>query len=255
MRDEFSLEAKLYDKVWGKYDYDKDVKFLNSLFRKHGCRSITDIGCGTGNHSIRLSKLGYKVTGVDISLSMLRIAKKKNGKSMVRFIHGDMKKLGKLVFKGQKFDAAICLGQVFSHLMTNKDLQSLLNGLHKSLEKGGFFIFSAKNAKKNSEKYLNVLRLDHMISEGKLQAVIFSYNSRDSQDPNILVWRPIYILKENGKMDLQIRERKLRWFEFYPLKAIIQKSGFDVIAVYSGPRKQKFRENEHDDMWFVTSVK
>jgi hypothetical protein len=29
MKDEFSFEAKLYDKVWGKYDYDKDVRALN----------------------------------------------------------------------------------------------------------------------------------------------------------------------------------------------------------------------------------
>jgi len=253
MKDEFALEAELYDKVWGKHDYDKDVKFLNSLFRKHNCRSIIDVGCGTGNHSIRLSKLGYKVTGVDISLSMLRIAKKKNGKSKVRFIHGDMKKLGKL--EGQKFDAAICLGQVFSHLMTNKDLQSFLNGLRKLLRKNGLLVFSAKNAKKINDKYLNVLLLDHMISEEKLQAVIFSYNSRDLGDSNILVWRPIYVLKENEKMDLQIREHRLRWFEFRPLKEMIEKSGFDVIAVYSGPRKERFSENEHDDVWFITGVK
>jgi len=35
MEDEFSLEAKLYDKIWGKYDYDSDAKFLNALFKEH----------------------------------------------------------------------------------------------------------------------------------------------------------------------------------------------------------------------------
>lgn len=67
MKDEFSLEAKFYDKTWGKYDYDEDVKFLHNLFRRHGCRSIIDIGCGTGSHATRLSKLGYEILGVDIS--------------------------------------------------------------------------------------------------------------------------------------------------------------------------------------------
>lgn len=43
MKDEFSLEAKFYDKIWGKHDYDADVKFLDDLFKEHGCRSVIDI--------------------------------------------------------------------------------------------------------------------------------------------------------------------------------------------------------------------
>jgi 2-polyprenyl-3-methyl-5-hydroxy-6-metoxy-1,4-benzoquinol methylase len=255
MKDEFNLEAKLYDKVWGKYDYDKDVRFLNSLFHRYGCRSIIDIGCGTGNHSLRLSELGYKVTGIDVSPSMLRIARRKDKKSKIRFMHEDMKKLGNVISKGQKFDGAICLGHVFYHLMTDEDLQAFLNELHNTLKRNGLFVFNARNAKKMNEKYLNVLRLDHMVNEEKTQSVIFSYNSRDLRDPNILVWRPICILKENEKMDLQIREHRLRWFEFSPLEKIIKENGFDVLATYSGPKKEKFRENEHDDMWFVTRAK
>jgi SAM-dependent methyltransferase len=210
MKDEFTFEAKLYDEVWGKRDYDKDVKFLNRLFRKYGCRSILDAGCRTGNHSTRMSKLGYEVTGVDVSISMSRKARKKRGASKIRFLHGDITKLAKVIPKESRFDAAICLGQVLSHLMTDKDLQAFLGGLHRKLKEKGIFVFSARNAKKINEKYLNVPRLDHMINEEKLRLALFSYNSRDTKDPNTLTWRPIYILKENERMDLQIREHKLR---------------------------------------------
>ena len=41
-----------------------------------GCR-ILDIGCGTGRHSIELCKRGYRVTGIDLSDSMLDKAKEK----------------------------------------------------------------------------------------------------------------------------------------------------------------------------------
>jgi Methylase involved in ubiquinone/menaquinone biosynthesis len=60
MTDEYAFEAELYDKVWGRYDYDTDVKFLDELFKKYRCRKIIDLGCGTGNHAIRLSPLGMK---------------------------------------------------------------------------------------------------------------------------------------------------------------------------------------------------
>lgn len=255
MKDEFGLEARLYDKVWGKYDYDRDVKFLDGLFRRNGCRSVIDVGCGTGNHSVRLSKLGYAVTGIDISQSMLRIARKKSAKAKVRFLHGDMRKLTKMTPKSRKFDAAICLGQVFSHLMADKDVRTFLIELHKILRRNGLFVFCARNAKKINDEYLDRLRLDHIANEEKLQLVMLSYNSRDLQDRSVLVWRPIYLLKEDGKMDLQVREHKLRWFEFLRLKEMVEKGGFEIAAVYSGPVKKKFRENDHEDMWFVTNAK
>ena len=51
---EYAFEAKLYDRIWGKYDYDIDVRFLDKLFKKYRCRRVLDIGCGTGNHAVRL---------------------------------------------------------------------------------------------------------------------------------------------------------------------------------------------------------
>jgi len=255
MKDEFSLEARFYEKIWGRYDYDADVKFLTGFFRKYHCRSVIDIGCGTGNHALRLSKLGYQVTGVDLSPTMLKIAKEKDKKGKIRFVQGDMKKLEKVIQKDQRFDAAICLGQVFYHLVTNKDVQAFLNRLHKILKQNGLFIFNARNAKKINEEYLNKLRLDHILNEEKLQLLMLAYNTRDLQDPNVMVWNPIYLIKENDKVDLQIREHRLRWFEFSTLKRIITENGFEIIATYSGPTKEKFNENEHTDMWFVTNAK
>ena len=254
MKDEFSLEARFYDKIWGRHDYDADVKFLADFFRKHHCRSVIDIGCGTGNYALRLSKLGYQVTGVDVSPTMLKIAKAKDKEAKIRFIRGDIKKLEKVISKGQRFDVAICLGQVFSHLMTDKDVQAFLNRLHEILKHNSLFVFSARNAKKINEEYLNKLRLDHMLNEEKLQLLILAHNIRDSQNPNIIVWNPIYIIKENSKVDLQIREHKLRWFEFSTLKKIMTENGFKIIATYSGPMKEKFKEDEHTDMWFVTTA-
>jgi SAM-dependent methyltransferase len=255
MKDEYQLEAKIYDKIWGRYDYDTDVKFLNSLFKEHHCKNIIDIGCGTGNHALRLSKLKYEVTGVDISPTMVKIAKNKDRKRKTRFIQGDMKELKTLVPTAQRFDAAISLGQASSHLYTDKEVRVFLDGLHKILKKNRLFVFSARNAKKISEEYLNKLMLDHMINEEKLQVVMLTHNNRDPRDPNTIIWKPIYLMKENGKVDLQMREHKLRWYEFSSLKRLLAGNGFETAAIYSEPSKEKFNEDVHTDMWFVTRTK
>jgi 2-polyprenyl-3-methyl-5-hydroxy-6-metoxy-1,4-benzoquinol methylase len=254
-RDEYSLEAKIYDKIWGKYGYDSDIKFLDSLFKRHHCKTIIDIGCGTGNHATRLSKHGYQVTGIDISQSMLKIAKTKDKRAKIQFKQGDMKKLSTVIPKTRRFDAAISLGQVSSHLYTDNEAQTFLNGVHSILKTNGLFVLSARNAKKINDEYLDKLRLDHMIiNEEKLQLVILAQNSRDHQDPNTMVWRPIYLIKEHGKVDLQIREHKLRWFEFSDLKKLLTENGFETKAVYSETGKEPFDENIHAEMWFIATA-
>jgi ubiquinone/menaquinone biosynthesis C-methylase UbiE len=252
MKDEYGLEARFYDRIWGKYDYDTDVRFLDELFKEHRCKNVVDIGCGTGNHSVRLSKLGYEVTGVDISPAMLKRARSKVRK--MRFILGDMKELRTIIPKA-RFDAAISLGQVSSHLYTDEEVQVFLDGLHRVLKKDGVFVFSARNAMKISEEYLNKLMLDHTINEEKLQLAVLTHKNRDPQDPDTIVWKPIYLIKESGKVDLQIREHKLRWYRFSTLKRLLVTSGFEIEAVYSGPLKEKFNEGAHLEMWFVATAK
>lgn len=253
MKDVFSLEAKLYDKIWGRYDYNSDIEFLDVLFSDYGCKRIIDIGCGTGGHALRLSVKGYDVTGVDLSPAMLKVAREKDKDVRVKFIQGDMRRLSKLPF-GKKFDAAICLGQTFSHLLTNRDVKNFLGGLRVILKKNGLFVFNARNAKKIKEEYLNRLLLDHMIIEEKLQVIVLVYNTRWVKNQDVIIWRPIYLIKEDERMDMQIREHKLRRFHFSELRRMLIEKGFRITETYSGNMKEAFREDEHETMWFVTTV-
>lgn len=251
--DEYAFEAKLYDRVWGKYDYDTDVKFLDGLFKKYRCRRIIDIGCGTGNHAIRLSTLGYEVTAVDVSPEMLKIAKSKVKDRKIQIRQGDMKRLGS-IFPEERFDGAISLGHVFYHLSTNKEAKVFLKGVRKIMKRNGLFVFNARNARKIDEAYLNNLRLGHLVNDDQIQIIVLEHNTRDPRDPNTIVWRPIFLVKENGQVDLQIREHKLHWFRFQELEKLLLENGFQLVSTYSGPLKDTFNEDLHVDMWFVATT-
>ena len=55
----------------GECDFiEKEINFDKSL-------KILDVGCGTGRHTIELTKRGYRVTGIDLSASQLNRAKEK----------------------------------------------------------------------------------------------------------------------------------------------------------------------------------
>ena len=54
----------------------EEIAFLLDHMNLEPGARILDMGCGTGRHVIPLAKLGFMVTGVDLSKGMLEIARK-----------------------------------------------------------------------------------------------------------------------------------------------------------------------------------
>ena len=69
----------LYDVIYSKKNYKAEANLTSQIIKKFHAPNIKilDIGCGTGEHTLELLKKGYKVTGIDFSNEMLKIAKKK----------------------------------------------------------------------------------------------------------------------------------------------------------------------------------
>jgi ubiquinone/menaquinone biosynthesis C-methylase UbiE len=53
-------------------------------------KSVIDLGCGTGRHSIKFAEKGACVTALDISSGMLKEALKKSGSEKVKFTCYDL---------------------------------------------------------------------------------------------------------------------------------------------------------------------
>jgi len=71
--------AYAYDHLYHDKDYEKECDFIETIFQKFTSevKTVLDLGCGTGGHALILSSRGYKVTGIDRSEDMLKIAKKR----------------------------------------------------------------------------------------------------------------------------------------------------------------------------------
>jgi ubiquinone/menaquinone biosynthesis C-methylase UbiE len=69
----FLYDGKQYDAHFGPYTHD--VPFYLRQIRKYG-EPVLELACGTGRITIPLAEKGIKITGLDISKSMLSQAKK-----------------------------------------------------------------------------------------------------------------------------------------------------------------------------------
>jgi len=136
------IYAPLYDALYEEKDYGKETELLIQVFQKYAqqsVRKVLDLGCGTGNHSLRLASRGYEVTGVDRSQEMLQIADRKACSQGLkpRFRHGDIRSLD----LGETFDAVLMMFAVLGYQVKDADILSTIRTARRHLIGGGLLIF------------------------------------------------------------------------------------------------------------------
>ncbi len=147
-----SGEKAYFDRVAGSFDsglnvYLKPVGALRvqrriALFEDYcslrpGLR-ILEIGCGTGEYSKALLKLGLSLLATDLSYNMLNIARQKvaGGKGIVFFVSD----VDYLPVRGQSLN--LVLGNSILHHL---DVDNALREIFRVLKKGGRLAFSEPN--------------------------------------------------------------------------------------------------------------
>lgn len=113
------LSKTYYQSVDWKNRLSFEMPDLEKEFKKRNVKTILDIGCGTGDHSIELARRGFIVVGVDRSLAMIQDANKrkqrldeKHAKNLTFF-----QKDAEQVFDELRidFDSILILGNTLSH--------------------------------------------------------------------------------------------------------------------------------------------
>ncbi len=135
--------AEYYNRVYSFRDYlDEAIRLQNLIIKytESGGNMLLDAACGTGLHLKHL-KDDFVCTGVDISKSMLKIARK-NVKG-VTFKEGDMKTMR----LGKKFDTIICMLSSIGYVKTTSSLEKAIRNFSKHLNKGGLALIEPSHAK------------------------------------------------------------------------------------------------------------
>jgi 2-polyprenyl-3-methyl-5-hydroxy-6-metoxy-1,4-benzoquinol methylase len=140
----FNNYAKKYDRENFTQGTIGECDFIEQEIGGDRSLKIIDIGCGTGRHSIELTRRGYRVTGVDLSDSQLARAVEK---AASEGFHIDFQKQDarNLSFKGE-FDLAIMLCEGGFPLMETDEMNfAILRSARDTLKPGGKLIFTTLN--------------------------------------------------------------------------------------------------------------
>lgn len=115
---------------------------VDALTLNHGDR-VLDMGCGAGRHSIKLNKLGFDVTGIDLSAANIAKASESQ-KAGLQFIQHDMRN----PLPGKTFDAIFNLFTSFGYFDSPHENMRVLEAAHRMLTPEGIFVLDFLNAKR-----------------------------------------------------------------------------------------------------------
>ncbi|MDO9027993.1 MAG: class I SAM-dependent methyltransferase, partial [Candidatus Roizmanbacteria bacterium] len=163
----------------GECDFiEKEINYNKEL-------RIIDIGCGTGRHSIELSKRSYSVTGIDLSESLLEKAREKAKQNGLQldFLRHDARNLP---FENE-FDMAIMLCEGGFPLMETDEMNyEILKNVSKSLKNKSKFIFTTLNG---------LFPLFHSINDFHADGKTEGNAAYDSKNFDLMTFRDFNITK------------------------------------------------------------
>jgi len=138
----FSKIAEFYDELMEHVAYREWVNYSVSFLSFFNIRRdfFLDLACGTGTPTIYLSEFAEKVVGLDKSVHMLKVAKKKReeyGIKKVEFVAGDLRNFH---FR-KKFDAIFCFFDSMNYILDAEELLMVFQCAYETLKDNGAFIF------------------------------------------------------------------------------------------------------------------
>lgn len=151
----FDKEAASYDDWYktrmGDFIDKVETDLAFRLFKPNKGMKVLDIGCGTGNFSIKLAKMGCEVIGIDVSNEMLERAKTKAKEENLDINFYNMN-VYDLDFEDESFDAVFSMA-AFEFI---KEPQKAMDEIFRVAKKGAQILIGTINKdSKWGELYLS----------------------------------------------------------------------------------------------------
>jgi SAM-dependent methyltransferase len=227
----FDGYSRYYDLLYRDKDYAGEARFVVDLLCRHGVNTgrILELGCGTGRHAEHLADMGFAVSGVDLSPSMIAAANRRKPAGhadRLAFEQGDVR----TARIAGEFNAILSLFHVASYQTTNQDLAAMFGTAAAHLKPGGIFLFDCwfgpavltdrptVRVKRLQDDVVDVLRIAEPAMFPNENAVEVTYT--------------LHITNRSNNQVEQIDEtHRMRYFFAPELEQFLAAAGFDLVTM------------------------
>lgn len=213
---------ELWRRANSSEDTQREVQFLKEALAAPVGGKLIDLPCGNGRLSIPMALLGYEVTGVDFSQTLVEEArsKAKAYKCKTNFIKADMREL---TCKSE-FDGAFCMGNSFGYF-DRAGTTTFLKTVGKSLKPKARFIMESFMV---AECFLVNGSEREWLQRGDMYMLV--ENNYDCRNSTV---ESKYVFIENGKEETRLATHWV--YTTGELCQILEEAGFTVDELLSSP--------------------
>jgi SAM-dependent methyltransferase len=199
-------------------DYKEETNLFSKLIKKQlkiETRTLLHLGCGAGGHDYTF-KEHFKVTGVDISKDMLKLARKLNPD--VTYLYGDMR----TIRLKECFDA-VAFSDSIGHMTTVEDLRKAIQTADKHLKPGGALFIVAhirEEFKENNFVYTG--------SKGDIEITLFENNYIPDPAGTTYEATVVFLIRQKGKLEIHSDTDTIGLFKLPVWLGLLKETGLMV---------------------------
>ncbi len=216
--------ATVYDLLTENVPYDEIADYYDSIITEHaGVRGLLlDIGCGTGNLTMRMAAKGYDVIAADASVEMLSVAMSKPHEGIQYICQG----MTELDLYGAA-DVAISTLDSVNHLDTPEDIMECFSSVADNLGQGGLFLFDVNTI----YKHRNILADNTFVYDVEGVYCVWQ-NEYSEEDERVTIELDLFYENDDGSYDRGYESFSEIALGQAELERYLKAAGFEVLAVY-----------------------
>jgi len=250
----FDKFATYYDQIYHDKNYEQECNFIISVLRKFGksnVKNILDLGCGTGGHTLILTKSSYSVTGLDMSNIALQLASRKSQRLKLNceFVKGNMSNFN----LGKKFDACISMFCSFCYLTKATEYKKTLRCILNHLNPGGLLIFDFwnGNAVVNEKPSTKV----KIVKIGRRRIIRIATPTIDYSKQICTIAYHCIVIENDQIVDEFQENHNIKYHFPEDLSDYLNDAGFEIVKIMPMiDSSRKSRNNTYLNEWYLFAI-
>jgi SAM-dependent methyltransferase len=234
--DSYDQIAEIYDEDMGCSAPGADVDFYT-----RACAGlpgpVLELGCGTGRVSLPLARAGARVLGLDASLPMLRVLRRKAAgqltageRARLRAVHMDMREAA----FGARFAAVLCPYSAFTYLVEEPEQLRVLRRVRAHLAPGGRFLLDVF-VPDPAVRALPAGHVFHDYRRPRADGTLLERTKTIAQDVapgvNVITRRYRFLTPAGAEIRRLVTTERIRYWYPDDLERLLRRAGFAVLEV------------------------
>jgi SAM-dependent methyltransferase len=194
--------------------------------------TILDLACGKGRHSIYLNKLGYQVTGVDLSENSIAFANESSNETL-QFKTHDMREP-----MYETYDAVFNLFTSFGYFETHEDNIKTLKAIKDSINEYGFGVIDFFNAD---------FIIENLVAEETKEIDGITFNIKRFVENKKIIKE----IRFEDKGETYNFTEKVSAFTLIDFEAMMEEAGIYLLEIFGDYKLKKFYKSQSERLIMI----